>query len=231
MNQNRELLELEIEDEYRERILAGEKLDPGHFLKRFSLPEVQEQRLLLRLQNWAEPMTGFQDYYESIDHDSAFRNILKELRIRKIAQMPNWKDKKPEEMGTMAAASDGSEIEALRGTIGAVFNTHCPITFRGYDARLYIKDENSVSLELEKNSQITSDLEGTKAEFSLAGVKLHYTDFIRNGEITIDFGRLGATIRNYRELVIKMELEDVSVEIHLDKFEAIIKERKEDIID
>ena len=34
MDENREMLELEIEDEYRERILAGEKLEPKQFLKK-----------------------------------------------------------------------------------------------------------------------------------------------------------------------------------------------------
>ena len=83
MDENREILELEIEDEYKERILAGEKPEPGQFLKKFSLAEAQEQRLLRRLKKWEESMSGFEEYYESIDKDSAFRNIQKEVNRRK----------------------------------------------------------------------------------------------------------------------------------------------------
>jgi len=219
MDRNREMLELEIEDEYRERILASEKLDPEQFLKRFSLAEVQEQRLLRRLQKWGESMAGFHEYYESIDHDSAFRNILKEVRRRKIVQMPPGKERRPEEMVTLAA-SDGSEMEALRGAIGAVFNTHCPIKFLGYDAMLYIEDENLVSLEFEKDSQITSDLDGRTIRFSLKQAGLNYSNVIQDGKVKIDFGKLGATIRDYRDLVINIGLDDISIEIHLDEFRA-----------
>ena len=74
-----EFFEYDIEYDYKTRRLSGEIMDIEQFLDGHLLNKSEKQKLVQRLKRWEKCMNGFQEYYESIDFDSVFQNILSRI--------------------------------------------------------------------------------------------------------------------------------------------------------
>jgi hypothetical protein len=72
----------DIEREYRARRLIQDEIDIDRFLSKYNLDSVERQRLARRLKMWEERFDGFEDYYNSIDFDLVFEEIMGEVEKR-----------------------------------------------------------------------------------------------------------------------------------------------------
>jgi hypothetical protein len=110
------------------------------------------------------------------------------------------------------AASETSEINDIRRRIGAEFEKFFPITLKLYSAELYVLDQNSALLTLMKGGKIASDLNGKIIDFFLTeNPSTSFSEAIQDGEVIINFQRLGVSIEDYKAVSFRLHLDESTV--------------------
>ncbi len=80
MNQeNKDILEQDIEFEYTTKRLLGEQISMDTFLDGYTLTRDERRHLELRLRRWEQSMDGFQEYYNSKDSKALIDKILEQI--------------------------------------------------------------------------------------------------------------------------------------------------------
>jgi hypothetical protein len=110
------------------------------------------------------------------------------------------------------AASHTSEIDTIRDRIGAEFDKLSPINLKLYSVELYVLDENSSLLTIRKIDKIASDLDGKVIDFYLTdNPSISFSDTIKEGEVVVNFQRLGISILDYSKVSFRIHLDETTV--------------------
>ena len=110
------------------------------------------------------------------------------------------------------AASETSEMEAIRQRIGAEFEKRSPINLKLYSAELYVLDRDSALLIFKKGDELAADLNGKTIDFFLIEEPSSlFSETIQEEEVVIDFQKLGISIEEYAKVAFKIHLDEAAV--------------------
>jgi len=170
-----------------------------------------------QLEEYNAAQEGLERLVETqIDSDALWNRIFSHL--------PSDKPVQPESIGkappvvqltprspVLMAAADKSEIDEIRDRIGPKFREHT-VNLNLYSGKLYVRDRNSALFRFRKSGQPTTDLDGKRIEFYLAGAESNsVSEMIENGRVVIDFSKLRITLEEYAQVRGKITLNESTI--------------------
>jgi len=110
------------------------------------------------------------------------------------------------------AASETSEMEAIRQRIGTEFEKRSPISLKLYSAELYVLDRDSALLIFKKGDELATDLNGKIIDFFLIEEpSSSFSETIQEEEVVINFQKLGIAIEEYAKVAFRIHLDEAVV--------------------